>query len=148
MGMGSGLGVEHVGVRDRSRSCSSAEATLLKGRTQPYTTTQQPARSQKGRPKRATSAHATGPSPAPAASTLNLRRMAREWCESSVPSASAHKSEAPQTATPTHSAEATEPSRTASQGLSALLSTEPKRATLSVMPRAKASSLVWNLVRG
>ena len=47
-------------------------------------------------------------------------------------------------ATPTQSAAATEPSRTASQGLSALLSTEPKRATLSVMPRAKASSLVWN----
>ena len=47
-------------------------------------------------------------------------------------------------ATPTQSAAATEPRRAASHGLSVLLSTEPKRATLSVMPSAKASSLVWN----
>ena len=62
-----------------ARACKSAEATLLKGRTQPYTTTQQPASSQKGRPKRATSAHTTAPSLVLAASTVNLRRMARGW---------------------------------------------------------------------
>ena len=62
-----------------ARACKSAEATLLKGRTQPYTTTQQPASSQKGRPKRATSAQATAPSLVLAASTVNLRRMARGW---------------------------------------------------------------------